>query len=58
MQPRIFTYCFTIKAIMYLRLLEFFLYIDVMMAKSIVDPMEQNTQEFLEVNTLLNLFNN
>ena len=43
---------------MYLRLLEFFLYIDVMMAKSIVDPMEQNTQEFLEVNTLLNLFNN
>ena len=43
---------------MYLRLLEFFLYIDVMMAESTVDLIKQNTQEFLEVNTLLNLFNN
>ena len=29
-----------------------------MMAKSTVDPIEQNTQEFLEVNALLKLFNN
>ena len=43
---------------MYLRLLEFFLHINVMMAESTVDPMEKNTQEFHEVNTLLNLFNN
>ena len=43
---------------MYLRLLEFFLHIDVMMAESTVDLIKQNTQEFLEVNTLLNLFNN
>ena len=28
-----------------------------MMVKSIVDPIEQNTQEFPEVNALLNLFN-
>ena len=29
-----------------------------MMTESIVDPIEQNTQEFPEVNALLNLFNN
>ena len=29
-----------------------------MMAKSIVDPIEQNIQELPEVNALLNLFNN
>ena len=29
-----------------------------MMAESTVDPIEQNTQEFHEVNTLLNLYNN
>ena len=29
-----------------------------MMAKSTMDPIEQNTQEFHEVNALLNLFNN
>ena len=28
-----------------------------MMAKSTVDPIEQNTQELPEVNALLNLFN-
>ena len=43
---------------MYLRLLEFFLHIDVMMAESTMDLIEQNTQELLEVNTLLNLSNN
>ena len=36
----------------------FFLHINVMMAESTVDPIEQNTQEFLEDNALLNLFNN
>ena len=29
-----------------------------MMAESTVDPIEQNTQEFPEVNALLDLFNN
>ena len=43
---------------MYLRHLKIFLYIDVMMDESTVDPIEQNTQKFPEVNTLLNLFNN
>ena len=36
----------------------FFLHINVMMAESIVDPIEQNIQELPEVNALLNLFNN
>ena len=43
---------------MYLRLLEFFLHIDVMMVESTMDPMEQNSQEYPEVNTLLNLYHN
>ena len=43
---------------MYLRLLEFFLHIDVMIAESTVEPIEKNTQEFPKVNALLNLFNN
>ena len=43
---------------MYLRHLEIFLYIDVMMDEITADPIEQNTQKFPEVNTLLNLFNN
>ena len=38
--------------------LEFFLHINVMMAESTMDPIEQNTQEFPEINALLNLFNN
>ena len=42
---------------MYLRFFGNF-YINVMMAESTVDLIEQNTQEFLEVNALLNLFNN
>ena len=42
---------------MYLRFFGIF-YINVMMVESTVDLIEQNTQEFLEVNALLNLFNN
>ena len=36
----------------------FVLHINVMMAESTVDPIEQNTQKFPKVNALLNLFNN
>ena len=42
---------------MYLRFFGIF-YINVMMVESTVDLIEQNTQEFPEVNALLNLFNN
>ena len=59
MQPLIFTYCFTMGGYnVFETFLEFFLHINVMMVESTMDPIEQNTQEFLEVNTLLNLFNN
>ena len=42
---------------MYLRFFGNF-YINVMMAESTVDLIEQNTQEIPKVNTSLNLFNN
>ena len=42
---------------MHLRFFGIF-YINVMMVESTVDLIEQNTQEFPEVNALLNLFNN
>ena len=59
MQPLIFTYCFTMGDYnVFETSLEFFLHINVLMAESAVDPIEQNTQEFLEVNALLKLFNN
>ena len=59
MQPLIFTYCFTIGGYnVFETFLEFFLHINVMMAESTMDPIEQNTQEFPEINALLNLFNN
>ena len=43
---------------MCLRLWKIFLHINVIIAESTMDPIEQNTQEFPEVNALLNLFNN
>ena len=59
MQPLIFTHCFTMGGYnVFETFLEIFLHINVMMAESTVDLIEQNTQEFPEVNTLLNLFNN
>ena len=58
MKPPIFTYCFTIGGYNVFETFGIFLHIDVMMAESTVDLIKQNTQEFLEVNTLLNLFNN
>ena len=38
--------------------MKFFPHIDVMIAKSTVDPSDQDTQGLSEVNTSLNLFNN
>ena len=59
MQPQIFTYYFTMGGYnLFETSLEFFLHINVMMAESTVNPIKQNTQEFPEVNILLNLFNN
>ena len=38
--------------------MKFFPHIDVMMAGSIINPLDQDTQGLPEVNTILNLFNN
>ena len=37
--------------------MEFFPHIDVMMARSIINPLDQDTQGLPEVNTFLNLLN-
>ena len=38
--------------------MEFFPHIDVMMARSRINPLDQDTQGLPEVNTFLNLLNN
>ena len=44
------------KNIMYLKQLNFFLTIDVMMAKSTINSLDQDTQGPLGLDTFLNLF--
>ena len=58
MKPLIFTLCFTIEGYNVFVTMKFFPHIDVMMAKSTIDPPNHDTQELPEVNTFLNLFNN
>ena len=58
MKPLIFIFCFTIEGYNVFVTMKFFPHIDVMMAKSTIDPPNHDTQELLEVNTFLNLFNN
>ena len=63
-EPLIFTFCFTIEGYNVFVIMEFFphidvmMTIDVMMAKSTINPPNQDIQGNLEVNTFLNLFNN
>ena len=58
MQPLIFTYCFTIGGYNVFKTFGNFSSYWCNDGWSIVDPIEQNTQEIPEVNTSLNLFNN
>ena len=58
MEPLIFTFCFTIEGYNVFVTIEFFSYIDVMMAESTINSPDQDTQGPPEVNTFLNLFNN
>ena len=58
MEPLIFTFCFTIEGYNVFVTMEFFPHIDVMMARSIINPLDQDTQGLPEVNTFLNLLNN
>ena len=48
-EPLVFTFCFTIEGYNVLE--------GIMMAKSIVNPSDQDTQGLPELNTFLNLFN-
>ena len=58
MEPLIFTFCFTIEGYNVFVTMEFFPYIDVMMAESTINSPDQDTQEPPKMNTFLNLFNN
>ena len=58
MEPLIFTFCFTIEGYNVFVTMKFFPHIDVMIAKSTIDPSDQDTQGLPKVNTFLNLFNN
>ena len=58
MEPLIFTFFFTIKGYNVFITIKFFPHINVMIAKSTINPPDQDTQELPEVNTFLNLFNN
>ena len=58
MKPLIFTFCFTIEGYNVFVTMEFFPHINVMMAESTINSLDQDTQGPLEVNTFLNLFNN
>ena len=58
MEPLIFTFCFTIEGCNVFVTMEFFPHIDIMMAKSTMNSLDQDTQGPLEVNTFLNLFYN
>ena len=57
MEPLVFTFCFIIEGYNVFVTIEFFPYIDVMMAKSTISSPDQDTQGPLGVNTFLNLFN-
>ena len=57
-EPLIFIFCFSIKVYNMFVTMEFFPYIDVVVAENTLDPFDQDTQELPEVNTFLNLFNN
>ena len=57
-EPLVFTFCFTIEGYNVFVTMEFFSHIDVMIARSTMDPPNPDTQGLPEVNTFLNLFNN
>ena len=57
MKPLIFTFCFTVERYNVFVTIELFPYIDVMMAKSKINFLDQDTQGPPGVNIFLNLFN-
>ena len=57
MKPLIFTFYFTVERYNVFVTIELFPYIDVMMAKSTINFLDQDTQGPPGVNIFLNLFN-
>ena len=57
MEPLIFTLCFTVEGYNVFVTIEFFSYIDVMMAEITINSLDRDTQGPPGVNTFLNLFN-
>ena len=57
MEPLIFTFCFIVEGYNVFVTIEFFPYIDVMMAESTINSLDRDTQGPPGVNTFLNLFN-
>ena len=58
MEPLIFTFCFSIEGYNVFVTMKFLHRIDVVVAKSTLDPFDQDTKGLPKVNTFLNLFNN
>ena len=56
-EPLIFTFYFTVEGYNVYVTIELFSHIDVMMAESTMNSLEQDMQGPLGVNTFLNLFN-
>ena len=57
MEPLIFTICFIVEGYNVFVTIELFPHIDVMMAESTINSLDQDIQGPPGVNTLLNLFN-
>ena len=57
MEPLIFIFYFTVEGYNVYVTIEFFPHIDVMMAESTINSLDQDTQGLPGVNTFLNLFN-
>ena len=58
MEPLIFTFCFSIEGYNVFVTMKFLHRTDVVVAKSTLDPFDQDTKGLPKVNTFLNLFNN
>ena len=57
MEPLIFTFCFTVEGYNVFVTVKLFTDIDVMMAESTINSLDQDIQGPVGVNTFLNLFN-
>lgn len=57
-EPLIFVYCFLVESYNVLVTMEFFPHVSMMVEKSSQNPSDDGTQEFSNVDTFFNLYNN